>query len=387
MEQYHACLDTGVEFAQKDSLPCALVLAGGEGKRLRPFVHLLRGDLLPKQYVNFIGRRSMLEHTLDRAEKIASAQRVFTIINKSHFGFPDVRRQLTNRSPNTVIMQPENRETAPGILLSLLHISKYYPNSIVTVLPSDHFILEEEELLRYLKLAQLLVKHDPSRVVLLGIEPDREESEYGYIVPGLRLKRGANPLFQIASFVEKPDSESAQKLTRRSALWNTMIMVFKTNVMLELISDLSPTLFDMFRPVHDAIGTANEDATVEEIYQDLLPINFSREILERLVRNHAPRLVTFPVRNILWSDWGSESRVMEILRKTGYASRLNGLTKVPELPSEADGEARPSEPPPVRAQARRSRTAKEPRGRNGVSESVVKNRISLELDERSQLWE
>ena len=49
----------------------------------------------------------MLEHTLDRAEKIASAQRVFTIINKSHLGFPDVRRQLTNRSPNTVIMQPE----------------------------------------------------------------------------------------------------------------------------------------------------------------------------------------------------------------------------------------------------------------------------------------
>jgi mannose-1-phosphate guanylyltransferase len=360
MGRDHGCLNTGVEFAQKDSLPCALVLAGGEGKRLRPFVHLLRGDLLPKQYVNFIGRRSMLEHTLDRAEKIASAQRVFTIINQSHLGFPDVRRQLTNRSPNRVIIQPENRETAPGILLSLLHISKHYPNSIVTVLPSDHFILEEEELLRYLKLAQLLVKQDPSRVVLLGVEPDREESEYGYIVPGVRLKRGANPLFQIASFVEKPDSESAQKLTRRGALWNTMMMVFRTNVMLELIRDLSPTLFDMFRPVHDAIGTANEDATVEETYQDLLPINFSREILERLARNHAPRLVTFPVRNVLWSDWGSESRVMEILRKTGYASRLNGLTKIPALPSEAGYNSRPLEPPPVRAQVKRNRTAKKP---------------------------
>jgi mannose-1-phosphate guanylyltransferase len=374
-----------IDIAHKDSPPCVLALAGGEGKRLRPFIHLLRGDLLPKQYVNFIGRRSMLEHTLERAEKLATTQRVFTIINKSHLAFSDVRRQLANRSPNTVILQPENKETAPGILLSLLHIAKHYPNSIVTVLPSDHFILEEEELLRYLKLAQLLVKQDPSRVVLLGIEPDREESEYGYIVPGSRIKRGANPLFQIASFVEKPDCESAQKLTRSGALWNTMMMVFKTNVMLELIRDLSPTLFDMFRPVYDAIGTANEDVTVEETYQDLLPINFSKEILERLARNHAPRLVTFPVRNVLWSDWGSESRVMEILRKTGYASRLNGLTKVPELPKEANGEARPSKPPPVRAQARRSRTAKEPRGGNGVLESVIKNRISLELDERSQL--
>ena len=76
MQQYHAasnrrpCPEPATRFAEKDSLACALVLAGGEGKRLRPFIHLLRGDLLPKQYVNFIGRCSMLEHTLERAEKL-----------------------------------------------------------------------------------------------------------------------------------------------------------------------------------------------------------------------------------------------------------------------------------------------------------------------------
>ena len=67
-----------------EPVSCALILAGGEGKRLRPFVHLLRGDLLPKQYVNFIGRRSMLEHTLDRAERLVPRQRVFTIVNRNH---------------------------------------------------------------------------------------------------------------------------------------------------------------------------------------------------------------------------------------------------------------------------------------------------------------
>ena len=117
MQQYHAgsnrrpCPEPATRFAEKDSLACALVLAGGEGKRLRPFIHLLRGDLLPKQYVNFIGRRSMLEHTLERAEKLAAAQRVFTVINKSHLAFPEVRRQLAKRSPNTTIMQEVNVET------------------------------------------------------------------------------------------------------------------------------------------------------------------------------------------------------------------------------------------------------------------------------------
>ncbi|HEY7221750.1 MAG TPA: sugar phosphate nucleotidyltransferase [Candidatus Binatia bacterium] len=330
----HTCLDHRSKFARKDALPCALVLAGGEGKRLRPFVHLLRGDLLPKQYVNFIGRRSMLEHTLGRAERLVPAERVFTIINKSHLAFPDVRRQLQNRGPGAVIMQPENKETGPGILLALLHIAKRHPNASVTILPSDHFILEEEELLRHLSFAQLLVRREPSRVVLLGIEPDREESEYGYIVPGDRLKRGANPLFEIRSFVEKPDYESAQELTRNGALWNTMMMVLKARVMLEAMSELSPALFDIFRCVDDAIGTAYEKAVVEAAYRDLPPINFSKEILEPMTRDQASRLVTFTVRNVLWSDWGSESRVMDVLRKTGYASRLNGLTKTPVLPSE-----------------------------------------------------
>lgn len=354
----HACRNQELGSTQKDTPSCALVLAGGEGKRLRPFVHLLRGDLLPKQYVNFIGRRSMLEHTLERAERFASTERVFTILNKSHLVFPEVRRQLKDRAAGTVITQPENKETAPGILLSLLHIAKRYPNAIVTVLPSDHFILEEEELLRQLNLAQLIVKRQPSRVMLLGIDPDREESEYGYIVPGSKLRRRQNPLFQISSFVEKPDYEAARNLTRSGALWNTMMMVFRTNVMIELISDLSPTLFDVFRPVYDAIGTADEETAVAAAYRDLPSINFSKEILERMARDPASNLVAFSVRNVLWSDWGSESRVMEVLRKTGYASRLNGLAKASlALPNE---EAHRVEPHSAMGQARKGRNIKQP---------------------------
>ena len=53
-----------------DGVICGLVLAGGEGKRLQPFIRSLGKGTLPKQYINFIGTRSMLEHTLDRAERV-----------------------------------------------------------------------------------------------------------------------------------------------------------------------------------------------------------------------------------------------------------------------------------------------------------------------------
>jgi len=304
---------------------CALVLAGGEGKRLRPFIHRLRGDFLPKQYVNFIGRRSMLEHTWDRAEKLVAPSSIFTVVNRSHLAFPDVERQIAQRSPGTVLVQPENKETATGIIFALLHIAKRCPNSLVTLLPSDHFILQEEELMGYLNYAGQFVRRDPSRIVLLGIEPDGDESEYGYIATGNRLRRGSNGPVQITSFVEKPDYHSAQRLARGGALWNTMIMVFNTGALFDLVRTVCPAIFSAMQPIYDAIGTPDEEAVTQEIYHDLLPINFSKEILEPLAHDFPSRLAAFPVRNVLWSDWGSATRVMEILRKIGYASRLNGL--------------------------------------------------------------
>ncbi len=93
---------------------CGIVLAGGEGKRLRPFVHLLRQDLLPKQYVNFIGRRSMLEHALHRAERLIPSDRIFTVLNEAHLAFPKVKQQISKRLPETIVLQPENKETGPG---------------------------------------------------------------------------------------------------------------------------------------------------------------------------------------------------------------------------------------------------------------------------------
>src|SRR3990172_8215851 len=123
---------------------CGIILAGGEGKRLRPLVLRLRGDTLPKQYVRFIGTRSMLEHTYHRVEKLITSQHIFTVVCKDHLSHPEVRQQLSSRWPGTVVVQPVNKETGPGVLLPLMHVYKRFPDSTAVILPSDHFILEEE---------------------------------------------------------------------------------------------------------------------------------------------------------------------------------------------------------------------------------------------------
>ena len=103
-----------------DRLLHGIVLAAGEGKRLQRYVQEMRGKALPKQYVNLIGSRSMLEHTFHRAEKLIPAERLLTVVSRRHLLRADVCRQLASRPRETLIVQPANKETGPGILLPLM---------------------------------------------------------------------------------------------------------------------------------------------------------------------------------------------------------------------------------------------------------------------------
>jgi mannose-1-phosphate guanylyltransferase len=86
----------------------------------------------------------MLEHTFDRAEKSISPERLFTVVGRNHLNYPEARRQLSARPEGTIVVQPENKETAPGLLLPLMHLVKRDPTSRVAVFPSAHFIVEED---------------------------------------------------------------------------------------------------------------------------------------------------------------------------------------------------------------------------------------------------
>ncbi|HET8761587.1 MAG TPA: sugar phosphate nucleotidyltransferase [Nitrospiria bacterium] len=299
------------------STRCGIVLAGGAGQRLRSFVYRLRGDALPKQYVRFTGSRSLLEQTLDRVERIVPPERVFTVATMSHLQFPDAQGQLECRPPGTVILQPENRETAPGVLLPLVHLEARYPNALVAVFPSDHFIDPEGLFMGYVDLAFRAVGAHPGRLVLLGVKPDRAEPEYGYIVPEpLRPGRAGSGVRRVSSFVEKPASDSVAELALRGGLWNTMVMVFRPRTVMDAVARVAPALHRAFDHVRRAFGTSQEARVVEEVYRDIEPANFSRTVLEAIPGRRSPSLVVLPVRGVYWSDWGSEQRIANTLTRT-----------------------------------------------------------------------
>jgi mannose-1-phosphate guanylyltransferase len=304
-------------------IPCAIILAGGEGRRLRPFIQRLRGDALPKQYVKFIGTRSMLEHTQHRVEKLIPPERVFTVVSEDHMKHVDVCGQLLRRAKGTVIIQPENKDTGPGLFLPLLHVVKRHPDSVVAVFPSDHFVLEEDLFMGYAALACRVVEQDSDRMVLLGVEPDKPDSEYGYILAEEEANSaGSIGIQKVRRFIEKPGYQTAQDLVQKGGLWNTMVMIFKARRLLGLMRRLIPARYRPFQRIGKALGTVHEKTIVERTYRQLNPWNLSRELLELFPTRYSLRLSVLPLRGVFWSDWGSEARILSDLKRTGYQERL-----------------------------------------------------------------
>ena len=301
---------------------CGIVLAAGEGTRLRRYIQQVRGKTLPKQYVNFVGKRSMLEHTFDRAERLILSDRLFTVIGRDHLDHPEVRRQLAHRPSGTVVIQPANKDTGPGLLLPLIRLCRQYPRSIVAVFPSDHYVLEEDLFMHYVQQACRAIRKDPRRVILLGVEPAAPEPEYGYILPadeqGLLSWPGIR---RVARFIEKPKEPVARDLIRNGGLWNTFVMAFSADTLLELARRHVPGLVRSFQAIWEVSGEAEERQVVEEVYREIAPLNFSRDFLEILALREPSRLFVLPVRGVTWSDWGSEHRVLQCTGAVAGAPR------------------------------------------------------------------
>ena len=288
----------------------AVVLAGGEGTRVRSFLQQFCGGSGLKQFSTIIGQRSMLRCTLDRVVQLIPPERVLVVVSTDHRR--DVETELSHWPSQNVIYQPLNRDTAPGILLPLAHITNRDPAATVIVFPSDHFIRDEERFTGAVRIALRELKNHPDRMILLGMPPQRgEETEYGYIVGAAKKQPGA--AIPVAGFVEKPPLSQARDLIQRGALWNTMVFAVENAVLWDMVQRSSPILYHAFRLIQMTLRRGSSAHDLEHIYQAIPPVNFSSGICEPL----AARLSVLPVPDVGWSDWGTPGSILRTLKKLG----------------------------------------------------------------------
>lgn len=287
----------------------SIVLSGGEGRRLAPFIREAFGEERPKQYCTFTGTRSMLEHTLERAALVGGPHRLVTVIDKGHWGWIDEPRRLF--IPGRIVAQPALRETGPGIMLPLAHIGAHDPAATVAVYPSDHFIAPNAAFAEDVRRAAVVAEAFPGSIVMLAARPDRPEEDYGWLEPGDWVVGTGLCARSVRRFVEKPPAREAAWMNRAGWLWNTMILVGKAGAFWSLAHRTQPDMAVRFEALREAVALGKGDAVLRAVYDGLPSINFSRDMLAR-----APeRLLALPMSGkMLWCDWGRKERVLATLK-------------------------------------------------------------------------
>jgi mannose-1-phosphate guanylyltransferase len=311
-----------MKVADASSVCSAIVLAGGDGLRLRPFVRQLKGFDLPKQYVSFIGTRSLLQHTFDRTERLIPANRVYTVLTKNHLQYPEVQKQIYGRPPHTVVIQPTNKGTGPGLLLPLMHIHKRRPDSIVAVFPSDHFFLQEDLFAAYVRQAVQIVEASPGKIIFLGAEPNNNDSEYDYILPEFEIPTAGSRAQSIKAFIEGPESDLAARITSIGALWNTQVIVFKSKTLLDLIHSSSPKLYSSFQRISQSIGTPQGFQVLDKAYREMEPVDFYKDLTGLFDLHSHNQLSLIQMRGLSWSAWGCANRIVSFLDGLNWLGRV-----------------------------------------------------------------
>jgi mannose-1-phosphate guanylyltransferase len=309
----------------------AVVLAGGEGSRLRPLLRRLFGDERPKQYAPLLGASSLLRQTLDRVGRLVPAERTVVVSQYDHTRYVD--RELDDGAAPHVLLQPENRGTGTAIVYAAHMIRRLDPEATVAVFPSDHYIREEDTFLAHVAEVVRFVERRPERLILLGARPTSAEPEYGWVRPGVTIGETSDgPIRRAQAFLEKPEPENALRCMTAGWLWNTFAFVTTLPTLLDAGHEFLPDVDDRLNLVGAFSGSRHEGWAVRQAYSLLPTTDFSRSVLERC----PTWLGVSRLPSLTWSDLGTPRRVVGIAsslpmrpiwmtrRKAGLVSILQG---------------------------------------------------------------
>jgi mannose-1-phosphate guanylyltransferase len=291
--------------------PRVLILAGGDGVRLRPLVRELIGDDRPKQFAAIVGGESLLAQTRRRAALFVPPEKTQIVLTSHHAAY--YREVLSDAPVTSLLIQPENRGTATAVLYGLLRVARQRPRGPIVVLPSDHWVSDDAAFMAHVATATRVVEARPDLVVLLGIAPTRPEPDYGWIEPSEPIFEESTSLRAVRSFVEKPALSTASFLQSRGFLWNSFVVIGQVQTLLLLFALALPKLVNSFRSVSTALGSPSENAAIERLYRDLPASDFSRDVLAR----QPEMLAVLPVTGVFWDDLGDPARVRAVRERLG----------------------------------------------------------------------
>jgi mannose-1-phosphate guanylyltransferase len=290
-----------------------VILAGGSGTRFWPRSRRARA----KQVLALDGERSMIQQTLERLKPLAGLEKTWIVTNE--FLAQEIADQLPGLPVAQIVQEPVARNTAPACGLAAFLIERENPDAVLGIFPSDHVIGDEPRFLKALQKAINLAASE-GHIVVLGIEPTRAETGYGYIETGDFTKN--DEALHVRRFTEKPNQSRAEEfVSAGNYYWNSGMFLWSARTLADAVREHLPETAPLLESIAAAYGTPQFTEVFQTLYPKCENISVDYAVLEpRSAKGeHLSHLYCLPAE-FKWNDLGSWSSLYEYQHDT----RLRG---------------------------------------------------------------
>jgi len=290
-----------------------VILAGGSGTRFWPRSRRAHA----KQVLALDGERSMIQQTVERLKPLAGLEKTWVITNE--YLAHEIADQLPGLPATQIVQEPVARNTAPACGLAAFLIERDNPDAVLGVFPSDHVIADEPRFLKALQKG-IAVAAAGENIVVLGIEPFRPETGYGYIETGDLTKDDS--ALHVRRFIEKPNQNRADEFVAAgNYYWNSGMFLWSARTLANAVREHVPETAPLLEAIAAAWGTPAFDEVFRTAYPKCENISVDYAVLEpRSAKGeHLSNLYCIPAE-FNWNDLGSWASLYEYQVET----RLRG---------------------------------------------------------------
>lgn len=293
-----------------------VILAGGVGSRLWP----LSRESMPKQFIRLFSEiTSLFQETLMRVSEASFFQPPVVLCQEEHRFIAAEQLRNLGMASQCIILEPVGRSTAPCVALAAHYAIEQNPEAVLLILSADHLIGSSKEFMETIQAGLSAV--EAGYLVTFGVTPTEPETGYGYLKVG---KKWTEQVSEVASFVEKPNHELAQKyLASGEYLWNAGIFLFKAADYLKELSMYAPGIDTHCQK---AMAHAQQDMDFvrpdKDIFEQCPADSIDYAVMEKSQKVAVVNLTT------KWSDVGSWQALANCFSKDEQGNTLYGDTKL-----------------------------------------------------------
>ncbi len=273
--------------------PVVALMAGGSGQRFWP----LSKKTHPKQLLRFGGEESLLRAAFKRALLLTSLERILLVTRQDLYEV--LSPELPELPRENYLLEPKGANTGPCVAFAAMTAARRFGDPVMIMLPADQRIVDRDGFAAVmLDAARLAAVRE--LLVVLGIEPTRPETQYGYIkTTGEPCPQSDVECHPVERFTEKPNFTRAVGFAETPGYyWNSGMFVWRASTILAALEEHSP---GVYWPLESLAHSDAEEPTAETIaqcYSTVRSISIDYAVME-----NADNVVMVPA-TFGWDDLG-----------------------------------------------------------------------------------